>query len=593
MSRIRHTLDFLLLDGFRAARGLMWATLVLTLVNGLAQATFPLGFKLFVDAAIRQDSADLVVGVALSGALIAIFWFAATLDANIGFGLADRMELYVSSRIAARVNSVAFVEHFERPEYLQELDLLDQNRFLLRAAPRQTLTALSSFVRGATMVVLLATVHPAMALLPLFGIAPAVAQTRSVKIRQRAEERSAEAKRLADELFILAATAAPAKEMRVYGLTDELIARYRALGAQVSRDLSRAAVIGALVAGLGWIVFVTGFVAGIFLVVQRAVEGRITAGEVVLAVVLAQQVRRLLAEVARDFAVILTTARTASRAAWLDEYAARSWSDADGTPPTRLKHGISFRDVSFKYPGTNLDVLSGLDLDIPAGSSIAIVGENGAGKTTIVKLLAGMYAPTTGRIEIDGSDLATIAPDQWRSRLTATFQDFVPFELAAFETVGVGDLPRHDNLDTVREALQRASAADVIDTLDGGLDTQLGRSFPDGRELSGGQWQKLALGRGMMRDEPLLLILDEPTASLDAETEHALFERYVDAARRSRDSSGAITVLVTHRFSTVRAADLIAVVGEGRVLEAGSHAELMAANGSYAELFRLQAKSYT
>ncbi len=311
------------------------------------------------------------------------------LDANIGFALVDHMELFVSTRIAERVNAVASVEHFERPDYLQELDLLDQNRFLLRSGPRQTLTALSSVIRGTTMIGLLATVHPAMALVPVFGIAPAYAQSRSVKIRQRAEERVAERKRLADELFALTSTAAPAKELRVYGLTGELIERHAALGDAVSRTLSGAAIRGALVSAAGWLIFVAGFVAGIVLVVQRAVEGRATAGEVVLAVVLSQQVRRLLVETANDVAIMLTTGRTAARAMWLEDYAvATSVSGTDIPPLTRLAAGIEFNGVTFRYPGTDVDVLRDLDLTIPAGTSVAIVGENGAGKTTIFGDLA-------------------------------------------------------------------------------------------------------------------------------------------------------------------------------------------------------------
>jgi ATP-binding cassette, subfamily B, bacterial len=593
MSRLDRTMGLVFLDGFAAAPGLMWATLVLTIVNGLAQAIFPLGFKVFIDASVDRDVSGIVAGVVLSGVLIAVFWLAAMLDANIGFGLIDRMELFVSTRIAERVSAVASIEHFERPEYLQELDLLDQNRYLLRAAPRQTLTALSSLVRGVAMVVLLATVHPALGLLPVFGIAPAWAQSRSVKIRQQAEERIAEEKRLADELFTLTSTAGPAKELRVYGLTDELIRRHHELGVSVSDAISRAGIQGAIVAGVGWLVFVAGFVVGIALVIQRAVNGQATAGDVVLAVVLAQQARQLLALVANDVAIMLTTARTASRAMWLDDYVASVASPAVGlAPPRELRRGIDLQHVSFRYPGTEVDIIRDLDLRLPAGASVAIVGENGAGKTTLIKLLTGMYAPTTGSVSVDGTDLETIALDQWRDRITATFQDHVAFELLMAEAVGIGDLPRIDDRDAINAALDRASASDVVDALADGLDTQLGRSFPDGRELSGGQWQKLALGRGMMRDEPLLLILDEPTASLDAETEHALFERYLDAARRSRDTTGAITVIVSHRFSTVRAADLIVVLTDGSASEVGTHRELMAADGVYSELFRLQARAY-
>jgi ATP-binding cassette, subfamily B, bacterial len=185
MTRLRQTLDLVFLDGFKAAPGLMWATLVLTIVNGMSQAIFPLGFKVFIDAAVDRDVAGIVVGVILSGTLIAIFWLAAMLDANIGFGLIDRMELWVSTRIAERVSAVASIEHFERPEYLQELDLLDQNRYLLRAAPRQTLTAISSLVRGGSMVALLSTVHPELVLLPTPPCTPRSCSCRSSASHRR------------------------------------------------------------------------------------------------------------------------------------------------------------------------------------------------------------------------------------------------------------------------------------------------------------------------------------------------------------------------------------------------------------------------
>ena len=209
-----------------------------------------------------------------------------------------------------------------------------------------------------------------------------------------------------------------------------------------------------------------------------------------------------------------------------------------------------------------------------------------------MKLLCRFYEPTSGTIEVDGTDLSTIDVEDWRRRMSAGFQDFARFELVARESVGVGLLESIDDVDTVEQALRRAHADDVVAGLADGLDTQLGKSFEGGHDLSGGQWQKLALGRAMMRDEPLLLVLDEPTAAIDAETEHALFERYAGAAREAARRTGAITVLVSHRFSTVRMASLIVVIDGGRVIEVGDHSTLVAAGGLYAELFELQARGY-
>ena len=238
--------------------------------------------------------------------------------------------------------------------------------------------------------------------------------------------------------------------------------------------------------------------------------------------------------------------------------------------------------MSFAYPGTERRVLEDVCLDLEPGSVVAIVGENGAGKTTLVKLLCRLYQPTSGRILVDGVELARMPADAWRSRLAGAFQDFFRFEFRARHTVGVGDVPRLDDEPAVVAAVDRAGADDVVDRLAAGLETQLGPTWPEGVEVSFGQWQKLALARGFMRDRPLLLVLDEPTAALDAETEHALFERYAAAARGGRSNGdadradGRITILVSHRFSTVRMADLIVVLDGARVVEVGTHEELVA-----------------
>jgi len=244
--------------------------------------------------------------------------------------------------------------------------------------------------------------------------------------------------------------------------------------------------------------------------------------------------------------------------------------------------------VSFAYPGTERRVLEDVDLALPAGSVVALVGENGAGKTTLVKLLCKLYEPTAGRIVVDGVPLARMRADDWRARLAGAFQDVFRFELAAQQSVGVGDLPQMEDRPAVARAVGRAGADDVVAGLPRGLDTQLGPTWPGGVEVSFGEWQKLALARGFMREEPLLLVLDEPTAALDAETEHALFERYAAAAR----GGGRLTLLVSHRFSTVRMADLIVVLDGARVREVGSHDELIARGGPYSELYAIQAAAY-
>jgi ATP-binding cassette subfamily B protein len=261
------------------------------------------------------------------------------------------------------------------------------------------------------------------------------------------------------------------------------------------------------------------------------------------------------------------------RLAWLEDYAASVAALGDLPAPAVLQRGIRLDHVSFAYPGTSRVVLDDVSLTLPAGAVVAIVGENGAGKTTLVKLLAKMYEPTSGSILLDDTPLARVPA------------------VRALHTVGLGDVPRLDDQPAVVAAVDRAGAADVVGRLTSGLETQLGPTWPGGMELSFGQWQKLALARGFMRDQPLLLILDEPTAALDAETEHELFEHYAAAARGS-GIGGRITILVSHRFSTVRMADLIVVLDGARLVEVGTHDELMAKHGQYSELYGIQAAAY-
>jgi ATP-binding cassette subfamily B protein len=317
-----------------------------------------------------------------------------------------------------------------------------------------------------------------------------------------------------------------------------------------------------------------------------------------MTVTLAASVNELVTGAAGQVAWMLNSLKVVDRFLWLVDHASDAHR-ADAPPsgvaarvPDRLVDGITLHDVGFRYPETEEWVLRNVELDVPAGSTVALVGDNGAGKSTLVKLLARFYPPTEGTVLVDGVDLRDIPAEDWRARLSAGFQDFARLELIAAETVGIGDVPRVDDRVAVSGALERAGGTDVVTALPEGLETLVGSSFDGGQELSGGQWQKLALGRAMMREGPLLLLLDEPTASLDADTEHALFVRWTSAAQAVGRATGAVTVLVSHRFSTVRMADLIAVVDGGRIAEVGSHDELVARGGLYAELYELQARAY-
>jgi ATP-binding cassette subfamily B protein len=248
--------------------------------------------------------------------------------------------------------------------------------------------------------------------------------------------------------------------------------------------------------------------------------------------------------------------------------------------------GVQFENVEFRYPGSEKPAITGINLQIRRGQSLALVGENGSGKTTLIKLLTRLYKPTFGRVLLDGRDLNEWDEEVLRRRIGVIFQDFVRYQLIVGENIGAGDVREFENRERWVDAAVEGKAANFIDEMPGNYDTQLGKWFKDGRELSGGQWQKIALSRAFMRKDADILVLDEPTASMDAAAEVAIFDRFRE---RTKDQ---IAIVISHRFSTVRMADRIVVLDGGRVVESGSHDELVAAGGRYATLFKLQARGY-
>ncbi len=607
--------------GWRAAPGWLVYTGALLVANAVTTVLYPVGLALVIDSALAHDAGGVLLGVAAVGLLYTVSWALAMLAGTAGAILSDRTSFYLTARIAEQLNAVSGVDHLERPAYLTELDLLQQNLRLLGNGPRQILLVVQVLVRTLGIVVILAVIYPPLAVLPLSAVFPVAGERLSVRLRQRSDERLAPDRRLANELFELATSAGPAKELRVFGVTGPLRDRHRALAGRVFSGTTRAAVLGGLLGAAGWLVFAGAFVAGIAVVVVRAAHGTASvgaggagrhAGPAGPAAGRPGRGRhRAAADDDADGAAAAVAGGLRRGGPRGFDAGAGRWPTARPRPRTRRRpcprarrrpcprasrrpccsRGITLREVSFGYPPDGQPVLDRVNVHLPAGAAVALVGENGAGKTTLVKLLTGMYQPTAGQVLLDGVPLTDIDLAAWRERTAATFQDFVRFELLAGETVGVGDLPRIDQPPALASALHRADATAVADALPDGLDTRLGRSFTGGQELSGGQWQRLALARGMMRDLPLLLILDEPTASLDAITEAALFERYL-SARKLASRSGAITLLVSHRFSTVRMADLIVVLNQGRIEASGDHASLIRAGGLYAELYELQARAY-
>ncbi len=501
------------------------------------------------------------------------------------------MTIALESHVAQLQASVATIAHQERPEYLDRISMLRNQIFVLDHMYMSLFSTVGWILRLGVTMALLASIHPALLLLVLFAVPTVLASTWRPDVERSAQERGAQSGRLARHLFTVATTASPGKEVRVLGIGEQLVADRRSAWQRWYAPVAHARWGSALWYALAWLIFGLAYV-GAVVFVSSVIHA--PASSVLLVLAAGARLSAYIGATVGEIGFLRGFWMDGSRRlAWLEDYAASVAALGDLPVPANLRHGIRLEHVSFTYPGTSRVVLDDVSLTLPAGAVVAIVGENGAGKTTLVKLLAKMYEPSSGAIFVDDTPLARMPADIWRTRLAGAFQDFFRFEFRARHTVGLGDVPRLDDGPAVHSAVERAGAADVVVRLPLGLETQLGPTWPSGVEVSFGQWQKLALARGFMRDVPLLLVLDEPTAALDAETEHALFERYSAALRGDGESDGGrITILVSHRFSTVRMADLIVVLDGARLVEFGSHQELMTKNGRYAELYGIQAAAY-
>jgi len=568
---------------------LLMVSFSLSLLAALPDALLALWMKLLADGVIHKDR-RLAIGAGLGlGASAAATWFLRVISDRTQRRFRDRVAVALETHVAHLQATVATIAHHEIPEYLDRLAMLRDQVFVLDHMYMSLFSTSGWVLRLAVTVALLVSIHPLLALLVVFALPTVLTSTWRPGIERAAEERGAQANRLARHLFNTATTAPPGKEVRVTRIGSQLVRDRRDTWEMWYRPVASARWSSALWYAAAWAVFGVAYVGAVVFVSSRSGA---TAGQVLLVLAAGARLSAYIGATVGEIGFLRGFWLDGSkRMAWLEDYAASLTEKANLHPPQRLTDGIRFEHVSFSYPGTRKRVLEDVNLEFKPGTVVAIVGENGAGKSTLVKLLSRMYQPEEGRILVDGEDLARISASEWRARLAGAFQDFFRFEFRARHTVGLGDLPRLDDEPGVTAAVGRAGADDVVGKLAAGLETQLGSAWPGGTEVSFGQWQKLALARGFMRDHPLLLVLDEPTAALDAETEHALFERYSSAAR-DHSSDGRITILVSHRFSTVRMADLIVVLDGARVVEVGSHEELMARGAQYAELYGIQAAAY-
>ncbi|HMV66574.1 MAG TPA: ABC transporter ATP-binding protein [Myxococcota bacterium] len=375
------------------------------------------------------------------------------------------------------------------------------------------------------------------------------------------------------------------KEIKLFGLGPLLLGRYRAIHDQLYAEDRRLAIrrTGALY--LANNVGPLAYYAVYAWIAWEAVEGRLTLGDMTLYLAAFQQAQSTLA------GFLGAANGIAEDRLYLSNLFGFLDTEVPGEPGAATAgptpgDGVRFEGVAFSYPGASKPALSGIDLHLAPGQKLALVGHNGSGKTTLIKLLTRLYTPTEGRVLLDGLDLREWDAAALRRRVGVVLQDFVKYQLAAGENIGLGDLDRLDDVDAQARAARRGLADEVIASLPKGLATRLGKWFKDGVELSGGQWQRVALARAFMRDGADVIVLDEPTAAMDAEAEAALFAHIREAA------ADRMAVLISHRFSTVRLADRIVVLDDGRITEQGTHAELMTLGGRYARLFSLQAEGY-
>jgi ATP-binding cassette subfamily B protein len=529
-------------------------------------------------------------------------WLSLLLLAELALAVAadilGRAVSLIDSLLSERVtnsSSIRLMEHaatldledFENAEFQDQLERARRQtsgRMTLMGqmlGQAQDLVTVASFAAGLVIYAPWLIALLLLALVPAFlGEAHFNAQSYSLDFGRTPERREM------DYIRQTAASVETAKEVKIFDLHRFLIERYVKLATAFYAANRRLALRRAGWGGLFTAIGTVGYYTAYAYIAWRTLAGEFTVGDLTFLAGSFRRLRTLLEGLLASFS------STAGQALYLDdlfsffEVTPEIMSPENPLPfPKPIAQGFVFENVGFRYPGAERWAVRGLSFTLKAGEVLALVGENGAGKTTLVKLLARLYDPDEGRILLDGHDLRDYDLEALRGNMGVIFQDFVRYNLSAADNIAVGMIEKRDDRERIRRAAERSQADEVIARLPGGYDQMIGKRFKKGVELSGGEWQKMAIARAYMR-EAEVLILDEPTAALDARAEFEVFKRFKEL------SAGKTAVLISHRFSSVRMADRILVLAEGRVEAAGTHEELMARPGRYSELFELQAAGY-
>ena len=510
---------------------------------------------------------------------------------NRGINLAESMlsDLFSNKTSVEIMRHAAALDlyYFEEPTFYDKMERARQQTYGRTVLLSMVLSQVEDFITILFLGIGLAAFNPWLILILFVAVLPAFAGESYFNQKTYSLSRSwTPERRELDYLRFIGASDATAKEVKLFGLAGFLSERFEKLAHkyyEVNRDLSiRRAGWGTVLSALATLAY---YGAYVFILIQT-VGGLITVGTLTFLAGSFSRMRGLLQGIMGRFSKI------AENALYLqdlfDFFAIQPIIEGKSKGrqvPVPFRQGIVFENVSFRYPGAERWALRDLSFELRAGEKLALVGENGAGKTTLVKLLARLYEPQEGRILLDGVDIREYDPESLRAAIGVIFQDYQRFQLQVRENIAVGDIGQREDQPRIEDAALKSLADSVVKALPKGYEQMLGRRFAEGVELSGGQWQKIALARAYMRDAQLL-ILDEPTSALDARAEYEVFQRF------SKLMEGKTAVLISHRFSTVRMADRILVIENGRRLEMGSHEELLALDGRYAELFQLQAQGY-